>query len=192
MSEEAARQKAEEGRVEAEVERVEHEVERRVAEGGEQAVVEQGRVEAEIERESTSATRVAAERGRVEAEVGREVAEAVRALADVQRGTLRSFYLKLGTFVALPLAFVALLPALIGLYLIGQYAEDNRQQVVESCQDIEALKTGVREEAIQDFSRLDETLALLGIARTPEVVAVATRNRDEKLKRYAARDCQVP
>ncbi len=126
MSDEAARQKAEEGRVEAEVERVEHEVERRVAEGGEQAVVEQGRIEAEIERESTSATRVAAERGRVEAEGRREVSESDRVLAEEKRGSLRAFYAKLGTFVALPIAFIALLPALVGIYLVNNQAADIR------------------------------------------------------------------
>ncbi|MBA2741914.1 MAG: hypothetical protein H0U46_07875 [Actinobacteria bacterium] len=118
MNDEAARRKAEEGRVEAEDERVAHEEDRRVAEGGNEHAQEQGRVEAEERR---------------------EVSESDRVLAEEKRGSLRAFYTKLATFVALPIAFVALMPALVGLYLNNRRADENRElieQVVDARADI--------------------------------------------------------
>lgn len=197
MSDEAARQKAEEGRVEAEEERVEHEVERRVAEGGEQALI--------IGEEKRGSLDV--EQSRVEAEARRAAAEAARALAEEKRGSLRAFYAKLATFVALPIAFLALLPAIVGLYLVGQRADENRRLIEQNaetraqlvrglkradiitCREVEELKTQARTAAILTFTRLEETLGLLELQSTPEIVAAAERNRDEALVRNAPRDC---
>ena len=84
-----------------------------------------------------------------------------------------------------------------GSYYISQQSareRDARRQVVNeinlrNCRDIEALKEAQRKAAVLSFSRLDETLRLLRLAKTPELVASAKRNRDEALRRFRAEPC---
>lgn len=52
------------------------------------------------------------------AEDERVEAEDERVEAEVKRASVRLFYVKLAGVVALPMAFIALLPALVGIYLV--------------------------------------------------------------------------
>lgn len=191
---EAERAEAERARQEAEVLREEHEIRRRIGEGGpDQHVpgnVMPGRVEAEAER----------------------------AAAEARRRSMRRFYLKIATAVALPLAFVALIPALIGIYLVDKEAEERtaenrtliarlekaeREQAeaadarradftradVLVCRAVEKLKAGERARAQESYRRLDETLALLGIRRTPAIEERALQDLDRSLRRYRSTNC---
>ncbi len=110
---ERERQDAEGLRVVAEIERERREELRRISEGGpEQHVpgnVQTGRVEAEAQR-------VVSEQGRI---------------------GVRGFYLRLAGLVALPLAFVALLPAIVGLILLNNQAEQTRTIARENRRTIE-------------------------------------------------------
>ena len=66
----------------------------------------------------------------------------------------------------------------------------DRAQRIEFCGEIENLKAAQRAQARQNYARLDETLKLLHVKKTPRVVRVARRNRDEELRRFAAKPCQ--
>ncbi len=90
------------------------------------------------------------------------------------------------------LAFVACCSALaLALALIWRAEHTYRYQQLakDNCAQIEALKTQVREEAIEDYANLDRTLRLLKIARTPEIERVAQEQRDKKLNRFRAKPC---
>lgn len=97
----------------------------------------------------------------------------------------------------LVLAYGALtIGLLLGLYRIETLA-------VRNCNSIEGLKANVRQEAIEEgdeairtYEDLDQTLALLELARTQEIEEAALRRRDRelakrdrKLERFAAREC---
>jgi hypothetical protein len=73
---------------------------------------------------------------------------------------------------------------------LGAYAvirgNDARQ---ENCLQIEELKAAEREEAIERYDDLGQTLRLLGVQRTDEIDTVARERRDETLKRFEAREC---
>jgi hypothetical protein len=68
---------------------------------------------------------------------------------------------------------------------IAQLNELNKVQ----CDEIEALKTGEREEAIEDYRQLDRNAQLLGITVTDELRAVALEERNDRLARYAQARC---
>ena len=57
---------------------------------------------------------------------GRVEAEAERVAAEERRSSVRRFYLKLAATLALPLAFIALVPAIVGLVYVGSVAKENR------------------------------------------------------------------
>lgn len=58
-----------------------------------------------------------------------------------------------------------------------------------NCQKIEALKAQFREQAIQNYERLDHDAELLGIELTPELREAAKQGRDRTLRRFAETDC---
>ena len=60
---------------------------------------------------------------------------------------------------------------------------------LDDCLEIEKLKTAQRQRALDDFAKLDETLALLHLKKTKAIVARATADRDSILKRYARDAC---
>jgi hypothetical protein len=110
---ERERVEAELGRASAETERERREDLRRIGEGGPEQHVP---------------GHVTNEQGRVEAEEGRVAAEEKR--ADV-----RHFYTKLAASIALPLAFIALIPALVGIWMVDNETDEriaaNRQHIQE-------------------------------------------------------------
>lgn len=130
-------QEAERQRAEAEEERNRREELRRIGEGGpEQHIpgnVLPGRVEAEEERVANEA----------------------------RRADLRRFYAKMATTVAFPLAFIALIPALVGLYLLDQEVDRrttaNRALAVQGAEAHDALC--ILKSDIQD--RADRTEAFV-------------------------------
>lgn len=84
---------------------------------------------------------------------------------------------------------------IIGLLALGVVSQARSTSVrfqelaLQNCKAIEALKAVQRAEAIESFDNLDETLRLLMLERTAEIVAVARRQRDTKLERFRAREC---
>jgi hypothetical protein len=58
-----------------------------------------------------------------------------------------------------------------------------------NCIEIELLKQGFREEAIQRYKELNNTLRLLQLERTEEIVRAAQQNRDRALLRYKKLPC---
>jgi hypothetical protein len=96
----------------------------------ERQMAEEGRVDRSLER-------VANEDSRIEAEDARVTAEDSRVSAETKRADTRSFYLKTATAIALPLAFIALIPSLIGIYLVQKEADhrttENRKAIVYIC-----------------------------------------------------------
>lgn len=64
--------------------------------------------------------------------------------------------------------------------------EEGRQ---ENCVAIEEIKAALREDAAASFRSLDRSLRILGIAKTPEIMATARATRDERLARFAATKC---
>lgn len=138
--------------------------------------------------------------GRVEAEIGRQKAETTRSR---NRG--------------ITLAFIMLLPALVGLYLVDRESEiratENREliiqleiqakQLVEQrdetrrlfrradlqlCRQSEKLKTQNRIDAQRSFNNLDQTLAVLQLERTPEIERLAKENLERDLRRNMPRE----
>lgn len=57
------------------------------------------------------------------------------------------------------------------------------------CKEIEALKYQFRIDAIEDYNRLEETLRLLKLERTPEIEERARRDKDTVLKRFQQGTC---
>jgi hypothetical protein len=63
----------------------------------------------------------------------------------------------------------------------------NNQQ--HNCAQVEALKTAQRQSAIKEYNRLDETLTLLNLQKTPQIVHRAQADRNAKLKEFAPAKC---
>lgn len=63
----------------------------------------------------------------------------------------------------------------------------NNQQ--HNCEQVEALKAAQRGSAIKEYNRLDETLRLLRLDKTEEIVARAKADRNAKLKEFASAPC---
>lgn len=192
------RERAERQRADAELERVEQEDLRQIGEGGQERLV--------VGEDH--------ETGRVEAEESRVGAEEDREVAEVKRSNLRRFYLRVAGISATPVAFIALIPSLIGLYLVSEEAENrseaNRRLIVQLegqaqrideqrnetrrlfrradlqlCRQAEKLKLQNRVDAQRSYDRRGETLAILGIESTPEIQKFARENLERDLSRNA-------
>lgn len=59
----------------------------------------------------------------------------------------------------------------------------------QNCEQVEALKTEFRDQAVESFANLDRNVRLLGIELTPEAREVAKQGRDATLRRFAPTDC---
>lgn len=60
------------------------------------------------------------------------------------------------------------------------------------CTEIELLKKANRDRAVEDYRRLDQTLELLKLERTPAIVERAKKDRDTALRRFAPNSCPRP
>lgn len=137
-----AAERAEIERQEAELVRIEQEEQRKASEGGlepEDEEHETGRVEAEDERVIAEEERVIAEEARVEshssnggAEEERVVAEKERVVAEEGRVEKRYFTARLVALVAVPVAFIMLIPTIIGLLLITRQLDENQARLREN------------------------------------------------------------
>jgi hypothetical protein len=103
---ERKREEAELGRASAETERERREDLRRIGEGG---------------REQHVPGHTTNEQSRVEAEEG-------RVLAEEKRADLRHFSLRIAAAIALPLAFIALIPALVGIWMLDNETDTRISQ----------------------------------------------------------------
>ena len=181
MRDEEARRRAESERVEAERARVEAEEVRQAQEGSgetevsrvdaetvrddaeisrdaaeeERARVSLSRREAEKERVAAEESRQDAEQnGREVAEVGRVEAEEARVAAEKKRSGIRLFYLKIAAAIALPMAFVALLPAGVGIYLVIRENERLDREIERRCDDARLNRTAIRDTVLNSFASL--------------------------------------
>ena len=64
-----------------------------------------------------------------------------------------------------------------------------KKEALIACLDNEKQNDHLRDEAREDYARLDETLELLGIKKTPAIERRARQNRDETLRRFRERKC---
>ncbi|MBA3745245.1 hypothetical protein [Sporichthya sp.] len=160
-------------RAAAEEKRQKQERDRRIAEGGTQIVLtedeqeetgrveaEGGRVEAETRRESVSHGRREAENQRVEAETRR-----------VQRD--KRLLPRISVLIALPLAFVSLIPSL----LLGYYLYDRQQSTRDVAED--------NRKAIERADDAIEQIRALTVA-----VSAALQGRDEGLADAVSQQCR--
>jgi hypothetical protein len=129
---ERGREDAERGRVSAETERERREALRRIGEGG---------PEQHVPGHAFS------EEGRVEAEAGRVAAEE-------RRSDLRHFYARIAASIALPLAFIALLPALVGIWMVDNEGERLDAEIQQRCEDAQLNRAAIRETLLNSFSNL--------------------------------------
>lgn len=103
------------------------------------------------------------------------------------------------------IVFVTLNAVVTAWALYARFSETNSRRATQialnhrfaavtqvDCLEIEKLKTNVRQTAIDNFNKLDATLALLHIKKTPAIVARAREDRDHALKAYAAEACPRP
>ena len=63
------------------------------------------------------------------------------------------------------------------------------RETLANCKEIEDGKKLNREQAIKTYKDLDQTLRILKLEKTPEIVKLARENRDKLLKRFAALPC---
>ncbi len=59
------------------------------------------------------------------------------------------------------------------------------------CLEVEKVKTQLRLNALKSFAELDQTLRILKVTKTGEIVDIATRNRDLALRRFEAINCRT-
>lgn len=64
-----------------------------------------------------------------------------------------------------------------------------RELAYRNCIAIEDLKMAQRTDAQAEYQRLDQGLRLLGVEKTPEIVAAARAIRDARLARFARKTC---
>jgi len=92
----------------------------------------------------------------------------------------------------LPLA-IAVVFSVVAIVTAAIWRQQDQNQLGDvatmNCLEIEKLKTEFRAEALENYANLDRTLRVLDIERTPEIEAVAQRQRDRKLARFAPREC---
>jgi len=62
-------------------------------------------------------------------------------------------------------------------------------QIIQNCQEIEEIKEGGRMAAWRDFNNLNNTLRILRIPKTRDVVVAAKYSRDRRLAQYARKPC---
>lgn len=67
-----------------------------------------------------------------------------------------------------------------------------REVSLNYCNEIEALKKANRDKAIEAYNNLDQTLRLLKLKKTPEIVRVAKEQRDRTLRSFAPDPCPRP
>lgn len=92
--------------------------------------------------------------------------------------------------VALALAYCILSGGVVaGGYFLSTVSDNDRQNAIaarlELCETSEALKAAQRETAQLRFERLDATLRLLKLEKTPEIEDAARRDYSEALARFA-------
>lgn len=83
--------------------------------------------------------------------------------------------------------------ALVALGVSLAWGANDRRELAEvvkqNCEAIEALKAQFREQALQNFERLEENARLLDIPLTEELRQAAEQGRDRTLRRFAESDC---
>jgi hypothetical protein len=89
---------------------------------------------------------------------------------------------------AIVLAACATVIIVSTLYRAEAQAELGRI-VRENCAAIEDLKAQFRQQAIQNYLRLEENARLLDIPLTPELRQAAEQGRDRTLRRFAKSEC---
>lgn len=72
------------------------------------------------------------------------------------------------------------------------FHERIRQVSFDYCQEIEALKKSNRDKALESYRKLDQTLELLQLEKTPAIVTRAKHDRDTALRRFSAKPCPRP
>ena len=72
-------------------------------------------------------------------------------------------------------------------HLAVEHREQRYEARLELCVEVEQLKAARRADARESFRRLDETLMLLGVETTPQIVRRARDNRDETLEQFRQR-----
>jgi hypothetical protein len=160
---EREREEAELGRASAETERERREDLRRIGEGGpEQHVV----------------GHVTNEQGRVEAEEG-------RVLAEEKRADLRHFYTKLTASIALPLAFIALIPALVGIWMLDNETDTRISQNSMLVKDgVEAKKAlcVFRDDLSRRVAASEEFITSIIRGERPPIGGISTAELQRALK----------
>lgn len=89
--------------------------------------------------------------------------------------------------VAWRVLFTALV--VVALWVGREAREDLKQFAILNCQEIEQIKTGARTAAWRDFNNLDQTLRILKIEKTTEIVDAAKGSRDHRLAQYKRESC---
>lgn len=76
----------------------------------------------------------------------------------------------------------------------AQIAQTARIEAIayHECLDIEKLKKIQRDDALKNYRQLDRNGKLLGIKITPELRKAAKEDRDDKLRKFAPKDCHNP
>lgn len=93
--------------------------------------------------------------------------------------------------VLFPIMAVMAMVVTAACLVVALIYEDRQNDAVRAevrisfCEQIEQLKAGFREKAIEDYQNLDRTLRLLKLERTPAIEREAIENRDEKLAQFA-------
>jgi hypothetical protein len=160
---EREREEAELGRASAETERERREDLRRIGEGGPEQHVP---------------GHVTNEQGRVEAEEGRVAAEEKR--ADV-----RHFYTKLAASIALPLAFIALIPALVGIWMLDNETDERISQNSMLVKDgVEAKKALCifRDDLARRAAASEEFITSIIRGERPSIGGISTAELQRALK----------
>lgn len=114
----------------------------------ERQIAEEARQAAEVERERREELRRIGEGGPEQhvpgnVQTGRVEAEAQRVVAEQDRVGMRAFYLRVTGLLALPVAFIALIPALVGVWLLDRETDarisENRALAGEGVRAHDAL-----------------------------------------------------
>jgi len=92
------------------------------------------------------------------------------------------------------LGYIIMALAVAASFGFQEYARRERvaqlnQINYHQCLEDEKLKRQFREEAREDYTKLDETLAFLRLEKTPAIVRRAKLDRDATLARFPALDC---
>ena len=166
-----------------------HELEREEA--------EQLRAEAEGERQRREELRRIGEGGpeqHIPGNIlpGRVEAEEQRVAAEQHRSDLRYFYSKLAASIALPLAFIALIPALIGIWMLDNETDARINANREHLEEIDMLAAdGVeakralcvfRDDLARRTSAAEEFITLIIRGERPPIGGISTADLQRSLK----------